>query len=104
MTLAWKITTRQPRSVVTDSPAGYEVSVVDREGIPVSGTVEVEAYRAADECRDFTTAFREISPWNYQGYINFPLKGYWELRIRIKCRSDVFEAGTNHGCGKNSIG
>ena len=93
--LAWKTSVKQPKSVVVGSPAGYEVSVVDRDGVPVDGTMEVEAYRAADEGKDFTTAFREVSPGNYQGYISFPLKGYWELRIRIKRGNDVLEAGTN---------
>lgn len=93
--LAWKTSIRQPKSLVIGSPAGYEISVVDREGVPVNGTMEVEAYRAADESKDFTTAFREVSPGNYQGYISFPLKGYWELRIRVKRGKDVFEAGTD---------
>lgn len=93
--LAWKATIRQPASIVTGLPAAYEISVVDREGVPVDGTVEVEAYRASDESKDFSTAFREVSPGNYQGYISFPLKGYWELRIRVKRGKDIFEAVTN---------
>ena len=92
--LAWKATIKQPKSIVMDSPAGYEISVVDREGVPVNGTMEVGAYRASDESKDFSTAFREVSPGNYQGYISFPLKGYWELRIRIKREEDVFEVNT----------
>ena len=92
--LAWKTAIKQPKSVVMGSSTGYEISVVDREGTPVSGSMEVEAYRASDERRDFTTVFGEVSAGNYQGYINFPLKGYWELRIRIKRGTDVFEAGT----------
>ncbi|MDE2117943.1 MAG: FixH family protein [Betaproteobacteria bacterium] len=93
--LAWKTTIKQPKPIVMGSPAGYEISVVDREGKPVSGMLEVEAYRASDESRDFTTAFREVSPGNYQGYVSFPLKGYWELRIRVRRGEDVFEAGTD---------
>ena len=93
--LAWKTTIKQPKPIVTGSPAGYEISVVDREGVPVNGTVEVAAYRAADESKDFSTAFREVSPGNYQGYVSFPLKGYWELRIRIKRGEDIFEVGTD---------
>lgn len=92
--LAWKVSIKQPESVAAGSPAAYEISVVDRQDAPVSATMEVEAYRAADERRDFTTVFREVSAGNYQGYINFPLKGYWELRIRVKRGKDVLEAGT----------
>lgn len=93
--LAWKTTIKQPKSVVMGSPAGYEISVVDREGVPVNGTVEVGAYRASDESKDFSTSFREVSPGNYQGYISFPLKGYWELRIRVKRENEVFEVVTD---------
>lgn len=93
--LAWKTTIKQPKSIVMGSPAGYEISVVDREGVPVNGTVEVEAYRASDESKDFTTSFREVSPGNYHGYISFPLKGYWELRIRVKREKEIFEVVTD---------
>ena len=93
--LAWKTTLKQPRAVTMNSPLAYEISVTDRADVPVSGAMEVEAYRASDASRDFTTVFREISPGNYQGYISFPLKGYWELRIRIKRGEDVFVVNTD---------
>lgn len=92
--LAWKTTIKQPKTIVMNAPTAYEISVVDRDGVPVSGTMEVVAYRASDASKDFTTAFREISPGNYQGYISFPLKGYWELRIRSVRGTDVFETGS----------
>ena len=93
--LAWKAVVKQPKTIVTGSPAGYEISVVDREGVPVDGTVEVTAYRASDESKDFSTVFREVSPGNYQGFLSFPLKGYWELRIRVKRGKEIFEVGTD---------
>lgn len=93
--LAWRITIKQPRGITMNSPATYEISVADREGEPVSGAMEVEAYRPSDAGKDFATAFREVLPGNYQGYISFPLKGYWELRIRIKRGADVFEVNTD---------
>ena len=92
--LAWKITIKQPRDITMNSPAAFEISVADRGGEPVSGALEVGAYRPSDAGKDFATAFKEVSPGNYQGYISFPLKGYWELRIRIKRGGDVFEANT----------
>lgn len=93
--LAWKITIRQPDVITINSPASYEISVADREGEPVSGAMDVEAYRPSDAGRDFATAFKEVSPGNYQGYISFPLKGYWELRIRIKRGEDLFEINSD---------
>ncbi len=93
--LAWRITIRQPVGITLNSPAAYEISVADRDGKPVSGTMEVEAYRPSDAGRDFTTAFSEVSSGSYQGYISFPLKGYWELRIRVQRGEDVFEVNTD---------
>ena len=93
--LAWRITIKQPRGITMNSPATYEISVADRDGEPVSGAMEVEAYRPSDAGKDFATAFKEVLPGNYQGYISFPLKGYWELRIRIKRGEDVFEVNTD---------
>jgi hypothetical protein len=92
--LAWKTTIKQPQTRVMNSPAAYEISVVDRGGVPVSGTMEVVSYRAADASKDFTTVFKEVSPGNYQGNITFPLKGFWELRIRVKRGNDVFGVDT----------
>lgn len=89
--LAWKTVIKQPKAVVMATPAAYEINVVDRQGLPVSGEMEVLAYRASDATKDFVNAFKEVSPGHYQGYLSFPLKGYWELRIRIKRGKDVFE-------------
>lgn len=93
--LAWKISVKQPQAVVLATPAAYAIGVIDRQGAPVSGEMEVLAYRAADATKDFVAPFKETSPGNYQGYISFPLKGYWELRIRIKRGEDIFEVGTD---------
>lgn len=92
--LAWKATVKAPGSVSMGLPAGYEISVRDREGAPVNGTMDVLAYRASDDSKDFSTPFVQVSPGNYQGYITFPLKGYWELRIRIKRGQETFEVGS----------
>jgi hypothetical protein len=93
--LAWKVTIKLPKTVVLATPASYEIDVADRLGEPVSGEMEVVAYRASDADKDFAIPFREVSSGKYQGYISFPLKGYWELRIRVKHGKDVFETESN---------
>ncbi|MEW5943044.1 MAG: FixH family protein [Pseudomonadota bacterium] len=93
--LAWRTDIKKPVSLKVNSPAAYQISVADRDGVPVSGgTMAVEAYRAADGSKDFSTAFEEVTPGNYRGYISFPLKGYWELRVRIKRGPDEFAVNT----------
>jgi nitrogen fixation protein FixH len=93
--LSWQTEIKKPESVVIGIPAVYEIGVKDREGKPVSGAMEVVAYRASDASKDFTTAFKEVASGRYQGYINFPLKGYWELHIRIQRGEERFSVDTD---------
>lgn len=88
--LAWQTEIKKPKSVVVGTPTSYEISIKDREGAPVSGTLEVIAYRGSDASKDFTTTFKEVAPGRYQGYINFPLKGFWELHIRVQRGDEHF--------------
>ncbi|MDD2915557.1 MAG: FixH family protein [Gallionella sp.] len=92
--LAWRVTLKTPKALVLNIPTSYEISVADRDGKPVSGKMEVEAYRASDADRDFTIPFNEVSEGNYQGMINFPLKGYWVLRIHTTRGTEQFSVDT----------
>ncbi|MDX8378634.1 MAG: FixH family protein [Gallionella sp.] len=89
--LAWKVTIKQPAKIVLGKSVAYEIDVLDRSGVPVSGKMEVVGYRPSDAGQDFSTPFTEVSSGGYQGYMSFPLKGYWELRIRVKRGKDIFE-------------
>jgi nitrogen fixation protein FixH len=93
--LGWKATINRPARVIKDEPTRYELGIADREGRPVSGEVTVEAYRAADASRDFSTRFKEVSVGNYQEFISFPLKGYWELHSRVVRGDEVFAVHTD---------
>ncbi|MBU1425131.1 MAG: FixH family protein [Gammaproteobacteria bacterium] len=92
--LAWQTEIKKPKSIVTGTPTAYEIGIKDRVGKPVSGTLEVVAYRASDASKDFTTTFREVTPGVYQGYISFPLKGFWELHLRVTRGEDQFGVST----------
>ena len=92
--LGWKVTMNRPQRLVLGEPVLYEVSVIDRAGQPVRGEMIVEAYRASDASKDFETRFSEVSIGQYQGAITFPLKGYWELHLRITRGPDVFNVVT----------
>lgn len=89
--LGWKATVKQPITVPLNTPTAYQVSIVDRDGRPVSGKVEVSAYRASDASKDFTVPFSETTSGTYQGMMGFPLKGYWKLRVRVVRDKEVFE-------------
>jgi nitrogen fixation protein FixH len=93
--LSWQTEIKKPQSIVVGTPTTYEISIKDRDGNPVSGNLEVEAYRASDASKDFAIAFKEVAPGLYQGYINFPLKGYWELHIRVQRGDERFGVDTD---------
>ena len=93
--LAWRFTIKLPKTVVIGTPAAYQIDVADRDGVPVSGEIEVVAYRASDAARDFSIPFTQVSSGKYQGYISFPLKGYWELHIRVTRGKNVFDTESN---------
>jgi nitrogen fixation protein FixH len=59
--LAWQTTINKPKAIVLNQPTMYEISVADKDGKAVSGEMEVEAYRASDASKDFTTAFKEVA-------------------------------------------
>lgn len=92
--LSWQTEIKKPKSIVVGTPTAYEIGIKDRDGRPVSGELTVEAYRASDASKDFTTAFKEVAPGRYQGHINFPLKGYWELHIRVQRGEERFGVDT----------
>jgi nitrogen fixation protein FixH len=93
--LAWQTTINKPKAIVLNQPTMYEISVVDKDGKAVSGEMEVEAYRASDASKDFTTVFKEVAAGKYQGSVTFPLKGYWELHIHLKRGNDEFSVDTD---------
>lgn len=93
--LSWQTEIKKPPSIVMGIPTAYEIAVKDREGKPVSGVMEVVAYRPSDASKDFTTTFKEVAPGSYQGNINFTLKGYWELHIHIQRGDARFNVNTD---------
>jgi hypothetical protein len=93
--LSWQVEIKKPASLVMGTPTSYEIGIKDRDGAPVSGKLEVVAYRPSSASKDFTTPFKEVAAGRYQGYINFPLKGYWELHIRVQRGEEVFNANSD---------
>lgn len=93
--LAWQTTINKPKELVQGKPILYQISVADKSGKPVGGQMEVEAYRASDASLDFVTPFSEVAAGKYQGYVTFPLKGYWELHLHLRRGADEFSVNTD---------
>jgi nitrogen fixation protein FixH len=94
--LGWQVSINKPEEIAVGKPISYEIRVTDKSGAPVTGgALEVEAYRASDASRDFTVPFQEVAPGSYQGAVAFPLKGYWELHIRVQRGEDKFQVSAD---------
>jgi nitrogen fixation protein FixH len=93
--LSWQTEIKKPASIVMGTPTFYEIGIKDRDGAPVSGKLEVVAYRPSNASKDFTIPFKEVAPGRYQGYVNFPLKGFWELHMRVVRGEEIFNVNTD---------
>jgi len=81
-----------PEHVVVTKPAQFGFTVVDNHGLPLTDAdVSVTAYRPSDAAADFTVVMGHIASGRYQAEMNFPLKGTWDLIIKLKRGEDSLE-------------
>lgn len=81
--------------VARNQPTTVRFSVVDGAGLPMSGLkVALVNYRPSDATADFTTAMEEFSPGQYQAALSYPLKGLWEVTLRVSHNDQQFDMVT----------
>lgn len=81
-----------PVHIVITKPAVFQFAVVDKLGLPLTDSaVTVTAYRPSDASADFSVAMRHLSSGRYQAELSFPLKGVWDLIIKLKHGEDLIE-------------
>lgn len=90
--LGWTYQADFPQNPVQNKNELYRLSVVDKAGLPLkAATVSVNAYRPSDASADFDIELTEVAPGIYEANITYPLKGIWEITIRIKRDDDVYD-------------
>ncbi|HEY0721660.1 MAG TPA: FixH family protein [Gammaproteobacteria bacterium] len=74
-------TSGQPRRGQT-TPMRF--SVVDNKGLPISNLkMTLVSYRPSDVSADFNVDMKEFAPGLYQADVSYPLKGLWEVTVRV---------------------
>ncbi len=90
--LGWTYQTDFPQNPVQNKPQTYRISMVDKAGLPLTAAkVTVTAYRPSDASADFSASLTEIGAGLYEGYLNFPLKGIWDLNFEVVREDDKFD-------------
>ncbi len=80
------------RFVVMNSTALFQFGVRDKEGASINGaTVTIQAIRPSYAAYSFSSSMQEMAPGIYEGSLNFPLQGNWELAIQTKRGQDEFD-------------
>lgn len=81
-----------PEHIVLAQPNRFRFTAIDKRGLPFSkADISVVAYRPSDAAADFTVPMQDNSDGRYEAMMNFPLKGTWDLIVKVKRGEDVFE-------------
>jgi nitrogen fixation protein FixH len=90
--LGWDIRLNSPEEIVLGRSATYTLNVVDRIGLPLKdAVVTMHAYRPSDAAADIRAEMERINNGIYQTSLNLPLKGIWDLRVKISKGEDELE-------------
>lgn len=82
--LGWDMRLSPPETIIIGSPAKYTLNVVDNVGLPLrDAAVTLHAYRPSDASADIETTMQAVTPGIYQATIALPLKGIWDLKIKV---------------------
>lgn len=89
--LGWTYQTDFPGNPVINKNELYRLSLVDKAGLPLTAAaISVSAYRPSDASADFEATLSEVDAGIYEGYINYPLKGIWEITINVNRDNDHY--------------
>ena len=90
--LGWEARLETPEHIVMAQPASLRFVVVDNRGLPLSDAdITITAYRPADAAADFLVPMRPVASGRYQADIIFPLKGTWDLIVKVKRGEDSYD-------------
>lgn len=81
-----------PEHVVMTQTAPFYFTAIDKSGLPFTGAeIHLTAYRPADASADFTVVMHDKGDGRYQADISFPLKGTWDVIVKVKRGDDNYE-------------
>ena len=90
--LGWDIRLQSPEQIILGKPAYYSINIVDSVGMPLrDATVTLQAYRPSDASADIRTEMQIIATGVYQSSLTLPLKGIWDLKVKVSRGEDELE-------------
>lgn len=70
------------RFILLESPSSLQIDLGDAEGKPVQGEkVTITAQWPSDSSQDFTSTMFETASGHYEGTLQFPRQGNWDLKV-----------------------
>lgn len=105
-TLGWQASLRSPNRLSNDSeamesatrfilianPAQLDFELNDHEGKPVQGAqVQINAQWPGDPKFDTAITLNTVAAGRYQGSLNFPRPGNWDVLIKVTQDGRIFE-------------
>jgi len=88
----WETRLDMTREVFIGKENAIRFTAVDHRGLPIDkADVQLVAYRPSDADEDIITPMNEIAPGLFEAVITFPLKGIWDVNIKLQQGSNKFE-------------
>ncbi len=90
--LGWSFKLDVPEKLVLGQAQTLRFNVVDRRGLAVDDLdVEMQAYRPSDADADFRLTMRAFAPGQYQARAVFPLKGVWDVKLKVSQAGESYD-------------
>ena len=80
------------RFILVASPAHFQLELNDRDGSPVQGgQIAMNAQWPGMSSFDTSVTLHETTPGRYEGSMEFPRAGNWDLLIKAQHQGSLFE-------------
>lgn len=90
--LGWQVSLQTPKPARAGQPGLYRFVATDQVGVPLTGAqVTLHLYRPSDASADFDVQLNEVRPGQYEASIAFPLKGIWDLNVKVIRGDDSYD-------------
>ena len=88
----WETNLDMTPEVFTGKKNAIRFTAVDERGLPIEqATAQLVAYRPSDADADMEIPMEEIAPGLFQAVVVFPLKGIWDVNVKVLQGNDKFE-------------
>ena len=88
----WETKLDMAENVFIRQKSVIRFTAVDKRGLPINNAVaQLVAYRPSDANEDIITPMKEIAPGLFEVSVMFPLKGVWDVNVKLQQGDSKFE-------------